>query len=60
MSEQVTYVQRLEVAAHQLQSALMAVQTRHPCNCRDGLDRHAACMALQEYAEVLEESADIG
>lgn len=41
-------------AADQLAGALNAVQKRHPCNCRDGYDRHAACQALQDYAEVRE------
>lgn len=44
----------LEAAADQLATALDAVQKRHPCNCRDGYDRHAACQALQDYAEVRE------
>lgn len=47
-----SYVRHLEAVAEHLAAALDAVQTRHPCNCRDGMDRHAACMALQEYAEV--------
>lgn len=54
MMQSESYIKRLEAAAGQLASALAAVQTRHPCNCRDGFDRHSACLALQEYAETRE------
>jgi hypothetical protein len=51
----VNYSRRLEASAAQLAEALRAVQVRHPCNCKDGYDRHTASMALMEYAELLEE-----
>lgn len=52
MTPQENDLRLLESAADQLARALDAVQARHPCNCRDGYDRHAACQALQDYAEV--------
>jgi hypothetical protein len=49
------YTKRLDRAAGRMAEALKTVQSRHPCDCNDGLDRRVATDALIEYQEVRSE-----